>query len=158
MKIAGRPIRAKGSTPLAGGFNGAGDEDRRKGHEGADRRGRQGGASTEPAMKIAGRKGRGAPGRGLPHRASTEPAMKIAGRPGRSFPVMVRLDPASTEPAMKIAGRSKSRRPTARRFARFNGAGDEDRRKEVRLPGASGGCSGASTEPAMKIAGRSSTR
>jgi len=62
-------------------------------------------ASTEPAMKIAGRGAAARARRSRARDASTEPAMKIAGRAcARRDEALLRAH-ASTEPAMKIAGR-----------------------------------------------------
>ena len=57
--------------------------------------------------------------------------MKIAGRVRlREHTTLARL--ASTEPAMKIAGRHGSPNSFPSGKTSFNGAGDEDRRKERR--------------------------
>ena len=62
MKIAGRVFRIRVFHVAPWCFNGAGDEDRRKGGAptALEHRGR--GASTEPAMKIAGRQSSSYPG------------------------------------------------------------------------------------------------
>ncbi len=82
--------------------------------------------------------------------------MKIAGEVGPIIAHMTDGEMASTEPAMKIAGES-SRGVTGRsRGTRFNGAGDEDRRREERRWHVERHVDCASTEPAMKIAGEGS--
>jgi len=55
MKIAGRAWRSLPSTPTVTRFNGAGDEDRRKDSQMGALKHFPLSASTEPAMKIAGR-------------------------------------------------------------------------------------------------------
>ena len=57
MKIAGRITVSPARSRRAGRFNGAGDEDRRKVGTELHKLRAEPVASTEPAMKIAGRKG-----------------------------------------------------------------------------------------------------
>jgi len=57
MKIAGRFAALGAARASASGFNGAGDEDRRKALRCDVPREPRRDASTEPAMKIAGRTG-----------------------------------------------------------------------------------------------------
>ena len=104
MVIAGGGRRARCRVEARGGFNGAGDGDRRRERDVAHDARVLPAASTEPAMVIAG----GA------HHAARD----ALGRP------------ASTEPAMVIAGGLREARRRDTRPWRFNGAGDGDRRRE----------------------------
>jgi len=103
MKIAGRSSRCRASLDPSSRFNGAGDEDRRKGQVLVVPVARAHVASTEPAMKIAGRR--------LNTACTKSPSTCFNGagdedrRKGRRRARHVQARAASTEPAMKIAGR-----------------------------------------------------